>query len=41
MRRRSRRLDAIGGDDQPMHVLSFGTQVDAKGVLGGPTGPIT
>ncbi|MEV4564891.1 replication initiator [Nonomuraea sp. NPDC049419] len=28
-------LDAIGDDDQPMHVLSFGDQVDAKGVLGG------
>ncbi|SEH03505.1 hypothetical protein SAMN05444920_1388 [Nonomuraea solani] len=28
-------LDAIEADDEPMHVLSFGDQVDPKGVLGG------
>ncbi|HET9655511.1 MAG TPA: replication initiator, partial [Kineosporiaceae bacterium] len=28
-------LDAIGPDDEPAHVLRFGTQVDVKGVLSG------
>ena len=28
-------LDAIGDDDEPAHVIRFGTQVDAEGVLAG------
>lgn len=28
-------LDAIGEDDEPAHVIRFGTQVDVKGVLAG------
>ena len=32
---RSRALDAIGGQDEPLHVARFGARFDAQGVLAG------